>query len=453
VWITPTEEPRDPVEVALRLAGRPGLVFLDGNGDARRPGSPAQGRYSFVAADPVEARTARFGEPPPLPWPVEVDHHAERCARAPRTLPGGDATGPTSADVPRWVGFVGYDAALPALLGGALHHPRSTARPLARWARYRAVWALDHATGRAFLCGDDAEACDELLARIREGRPRPPEARVGAPSIEDPARHLRAIEAALEHIGRGDIYQVNLARRFAAPYAGSSLALFLAMRAASPVPFGFFAEADGLAVLGRSMERFLRWTGASGRLEARPIKGTAARPAHDRGDVALALRADEKERAEHAMIVDLMRNDLGRVAVPGTVEVAGLFEVEPYARLSHLVSTVRCVTRPEVTLPDVIGATFPPGSVTGAPKVRAVQIIEALERSPRGVYCGTYGHVDRAGGLHLAVAIRTATIADGVAEYHAGGGLVEASQPAKELAETELKARVFFDALARLSKG
>jgi anthranilate/para-aminobenzoate synthase component I len=152
------------------------------------------------------------------------------------------------------------------------------------------------------------------------------------------------------------------------------------------------------------------------------------------------------------MIVDLMRNDLGRVAIPGTVDVAGLFDVEPYAGLAHLVSTVRCVTRPEITLTDVLGATFPPGSVTGAPKIRAVQLIEALERSPRGVYCGAYGHVDRAGGLHLAVAIRTATIAEGLAEYHAGGGLVEASRPAKELAETELKARVFLDALASLPK-
>jgi anthranilate/para-aminobenzoate synthase component I len=352
--------------------------------------------------------------------------------------------------VPAWVGFVAYDAALPSLLKGGLRLARPAGRPVARWARYRAVFAFDHAEGRAFYCGDDAEACAELRARVHAGRPKPPEARASAPVGEDPAQHLRAIDAALDHIGRGDVYQVNLARRFSARYEGSSLALFLAMREASPVPFGFFAETDRLAVLGRSMERFLRWEGPGGRLESRPIKGTAPRPPSDRGAVEQALRADAKERAEHAMIVDLMRNDLGRVAVTGSVEVAGLFEVEPYARLSHLVSTVRCRTRPEVTLADVLEATFPPGSVTGAPKVRAVQLIEALERSARGVYCGAYGHVDRTGGLHLAVAIRTATIASGVAEYHAGGGLVEASVPRKELAETELKARAFLDALAKL---
>jgi anthranilate/para-aminobenzoate synthase component I len=437
VWIAPEEELRDPVEVALRLAGRRGLVMLDGDGGS------AQGRYSFVAAEPVEVRTATLGDAHPLRLLPEVSPDDAMHPARP---------GPPPSAVPRWVGFVAYDAASSEM---ATKDPRrvcSASRPVARWARYRAVWAFDHDAGRAFLCGDDAEACRELSELLCAGRPDAPFARAGTPSVEDPALHLEAIEAALEHIGRGDIYQVNLARRFVAAYEGSSLALYLAMRDASPVPFGFFADTGELAVLGRSMERFLRWEGPGGRLESRPIKGTAAREASDRGAVARALCADEKERAEHTMIVDLMRNDLGRVAVPGSVEVAGLFEVEPYARLSHLVSTVRCRTRRDVTLADVLEATFPPGSVTGAPKVRAMAIIEALERSPRGVYCGAYGHVDRAGGLHLAVAIRTATIADGLAEYHAGGGLVSASRPAHELAETDLKARVFLEALATLPK-
>ena len=151
------------------------------------------------------------------------------------------------------------------------------------------------------------------------------------------------------------------------------------------------------------------------------------------------------------MIVDLMRNDLGRVAKVGSVRVERLLEVEPYARLSHLVSTVTCGTREGTTLGEVLEATFPPGSVTGAPKARAMELIEELEPVPRGVYCGALGFVDRAGGASLAVAIRTAVARAGSVVYHAGGGLVVASDPARELAETELKARAFLDAVGDFS--
>jgi len=150
------------------------------------------------------------------------------------------------------------------------------------------------------------------------------------------------------------------------------------------------------------------------------------------------------------MIVDLMRNDLGRVAEVGTVKVEAPLIVEPFTGLYHLVSTVSCVTRPEVSLEAVLEATFPPGSVTGAPKIRALEIIEELEQHPRGIYCGALGFIDHDGGLSLAVAIRTATVAGGRVCYWAGGGIVEASDPDREVAETELKASVFLDAVATL---
>jgi anthranilate/para-aminobenzoate synthase component I len=270
--------------------------------------------------------------------------------------------------------------------------------------------------------------------------------RVRASARED---HGRAIEAALEHIARGDIYQVNLARRWMAGWEGDPLALFLAMREASPVPLGFYVGAGDHAVLALTMETFLDWEGLGGRLATRPIKGTIARGADAIAD-ARALRADPKEHAEHAMIVDLMRNDLGRVAATVSVKVERLMEVEPYAGLSHLVSTVACTTREGVTLDDVLAATFPPGSVTGAPKVRAMEIIDALEPHPRRVYCGAVGMIDRAGGARFAVAIRTAQVRAGTVTYHAGGGLVAASVVEREIAETELKARVFLDAVASL---
>ncbi len=298
--------------------------------------------------------------------------------------------------------------------------------------------------------GDDEAACGRLADRIERGRTRkPPRACVGPIHVPEPSRHRRAIARALEHIADGDIYQVNLARRFGAHFDGDPLALFLAMREASPVPLGFYAAAEGHTVLARTMERFLSWDGPGGELSTRPIKGTIARAGDDASE-AIRLRGDDKERAEHSMIVDLMRNDLGRVAEVGSVEVQEPLVVEPYAGLSHLVSTVRCRTAAGVDLADVFSAAFPPGSVTGTPKIRAMQIIEALEDEPREVYTGAVGMITRGGGAHFAVAIRTAQVRHHEVVYHAGGGLVEASDPQKEVAETDLKARVFFDALRAL---
>jgi anthranilate synthase component 1 len=278
-----------------------------------------------------------------------------------------------------------------------------------------------------------------------------PRARVGACTVDAPALHLAAIARALEHIAAGDVYQVNLARRWSAPFEGDALALFLAMRRASPVPLGFFVDTGTHAVASRTMERFLDWEGPGGRLASRPIKGTIARTGAD-DDEARALASDAKERAEHAMIVDLVRNDLGRVADVGTVRVERIMEVEPYAKLAHLVSTVACRTRRDATLRDVFDATFPPGSVTGAPKIAATRIIGALEAHARGAYCGAVGFVDQAGGASFAVAIRTAQVQGGVVRYHAGGGIVSASVPERELAETELKARAFLDAVEALGR-
>jgi para-aminobenzoate synthetase component 1 len=217
------------------------------------------------------------------------------------------------------------------------------------------------------------------------------------------------------------------------------------------VPFGGYFADGAHAVLACSMERFLRWDAASGDLVTRPIKGTTQRVGGDDAREQGALRDDPKERAEHTMIIDLMRNDLGRVAQVGTVQVRDRMGVEPYAGLHHLVSTVRCRTAAGTTRRDILDATFPPGSVTGTPKVRAMEIIDALEPCARDVYTGAVGFVDRAGGLSLAVAIRTAVVARGEVRYWAGGGIVEASDPSRELAETEWKARAFLDAVRVLA--
>jgi anthranilate/para-aminobenzoate synthase component I len=372
----------------------------------------------------------------------------EPATSEPDAAAAGVPFAPRPEQVPRFAGYVAYDA---CLAGRLQRLSRPAERPLLCFARYDALFAFDHVHGRAFVVGDDEGACERLLARVPSGVTVAPHARVAALERPPAAQHLAAIAAALEHIAAGDIYQVNLARCFSGELQGSPLSLFAALRTASAVPLGCYFDAGGRVVLARTMERFLRWERGTRALYTRPIKGTIARSGGRDAAEAAALRADAKERAEHAMIVDLMRNDLGRVAELGSVCVPEVMTVEPYAGLSHLVSTVACRTRADAGLHDVMLAAFPPGSVTGTPKLRAIEIIEALEAEPRDAYTGAVGFVDRAGGLSLAVAIRTACVEHGVLRYFAGGGIVEASDPARELAETELKARVLFDALAALA--
>lgn len=404
--------------LARALAGVTGLAWLDSDG------SPVpDARYSFVAAAPVEVRRG----------PVHALALLDTLEPSPADADGCGAW--DAGSVPHWIGYLAYD------------------EPGVCFARYEAVFAIDHVACKTFVIGDSPEACARLVARahlVALVAPPEPRARAAAMQAAAPAEHARAIGTALAAIGRGDLYQVNLARKFWASFAGSPLALALAMRRESPVPLGMFFDDGERAVVARSMERFLRWRCADRRLHTRPIKGTRARANRD-AEEQRALVGDPKEHAEHAMIVDLMRNDLGRVAAIGSVEVVERFVVEPFARLHHLVSTIACTTRPEVTRGEILRATFPPGSVTGTPKVQAVETIRALEPCGRGIYTGAVGFVDRAGGLSLAVAIRTAVVEAGIASYFAGGGIVEASDVAREIEETDLKARVFTDAIRSLA--
>ena len=430
-------EPLDPRQAALRLADDEGLCWLDGEPAHR------DGRFAFVASCPVERVRVCWPARDPLAVLAELDAQSE-LDDAPCALAGA----PPPSCVPRYAGYIAYDACL------ADRHdiaPRGrTGKPVLDFARYDAVAAFDLRAGRAFVLGDDRAGCERLLARLMRAPSSLPPARLHAPTFRPASEHLAAIERVLEHIAAGDVYQVNLARELRAELTGSALALFDALREASPVPLGFFYDDGDRVIAARTMERFLHWDRGTRALLTRPIKGTLARPEAPDARLAGQLAADEKERAEHAMIVDLMRNDLSRVAELGSVRLDGLFEVEPFARLFHLVSTVRCTTREEVGLADVLRATFPPGSVTGAPKLAAVALIEALEAVPRDVYTGALGFVDRGGGLSLAVAIRTAIVARGEVRYFAGGGIVEASQPERELRETELKTQVVLDAAALL---
>ena len=415
-----------------RARPRPAIAWLDGDG------SSPLGTRSYVGIGTTRALGS---------WD-EIATALDALART--ASPSGPALVRTA---PAATLALSYDLAWSMPLG--LRAPERLARDRTTGAwilAHDATLAIDHARGEAFLVGEDEPALDRLEAAL-QAAPLP-HASLGPITAEAGAPHLDAIGRALEAITRGDLYQVNLARAFRARLEGDPLALALAMRRASPVPLGLYLEgpvASGRALVMRTMERFLALDAATRRLETRPIKGTRPRAEGEDARVEADLLADEEERAEHAMIVDLMRNDLGRVATAGSVVVREAMRVEPYARLSHLVSVVEATARPDVTLGALLEATFPPGSVTGAPKLAAIEHIEALEREARGFYTGAAGAIGRDGSLSLAVSIRTAQIDRGEVRYFAGGGIVEASDPARELAETDLKARVLSDAAAILA--
>ena len=297
-------------------------------------------------------------------------------------------------------------------------------------------------------------ASDPRLASARADRapPSAAAARAGvrhAPPSPDEGRYAKAIERTLEEIAAGNVYQACLTHRLERDFAGDAFALYLALRRRNPAPFACFLELPEVAILGSSPERFLGIDGA-GRVESRPIKGTRRRGSDPVDDARerRALLASAKDRAENLMIVDLVRNDLGRVCELGSVGVPELMAVEAYASVFHLVSTVQGRLRAGCDALDALRAAFPPGSMTGAPKLAAMRLLDQLEPVRRGIYSGAIGYLDARGGADLAVVIRTLVLAGGRAYLHAGGGIVADSQPHAEWLETLAKARPLLDALA-----
>ncbi len=261
------------------------------------------------------------------------------------------------------------------------------------------------------------------------------------------ADYLRAVERALEHIAAGDIYQVNLAQRFRVEPAPPFPELYRSLRDIAPAPFLACLPLAGGGIASSSPERFFRIEGE--RIETWPIKGTRPRGATPELDAELAgaLRRSEKDRAENVMIVDLERNDLGRVCEIGSIGVPALCEITSHSNVHHLVSRVEGRLREGVGPVDVLRALFPGGSITGAPKIRAVGIIDDLEPVRRGVYTGAIGYWDVGGDCDWNVAIRTVVVSDGSATFHAGGGIVADSTPEAEYEETLVKASGMMRAL------
>ncbi|KUP97843.1 aminodeoxychorismate synthase component I [Thermobifida cellulosilytica] len=352
-----------------------------------------------------------------------------------------------------YVGYFGYE--LKAHCGGAAAHRAVT--PDAVWLRCDRFVAVDHVADRTYLVAADGdeewlEQTERALADL-PSPPDPPEVHGTDPAAaaeRSRAEYLADVKECLGELAAGESYEICLTNRVRLPAPADGTAFYRRLRRASPAPYAALLHLGPTAVYSASPERFLR-VGRDGTAESRPIKGTAprhgdpVRDAHNRQ----ALLRDPKTRAENLMIVDLLRNDLGRVCAVGSVEVPGFLYTESYATVHQLVSTIRGRLRPDRSALDAVVACFPPGSMTGAPKERTMQILDRLETSARGVYSGALGYLSYSGTADLSVVIRTAVCHGGELTVGAGGAVVLDSVPAHEHDEMLLKAAVPLRALER----
>ncbi len=457
-----------PVGAYRKLAGsRPGTFLLESAEHGR-----VWSRYSFVGARCAAVLTEREGEAvwtgtPPVGLPsggapltalreTVAALHTERLPGLP-PLTGG------------LVGFVGYDAVrrlerLPELTEDDLHLPELAMMLATDLA------VLDHADGSILLIAnainwdDTDERVDEAWAdavsrldRMTTELAASAPATVATYDADAPPSftrrtasedYLAGVDTAKEEIRSGEAFQVVLSQRFEQPTEAEPLDVYRILRVTNPSPYMYLLRFDGFDIVGSSPEALVKV--ADGRAMLHPIAGTRWRGATPEEDAALAaeMLADPKERAEHLMLVDLGRNDLGRVCAPGTVEVVDFMSVERYSHVMHIVSTVVGRLAADRTAFDVLAACFPAGTLSGAPKPRAMEIIEELEPTRRGVYGGCVGYLDFAGDLDTAIAIRTGVIRDGVAYVQAGAGVVADSDPSAEDAECRNKAAAVLRAVA-----
>jgi para-aminobenzoate synthetase component 1 len=433
---------RAPEELFAGLCDRRGAFFLDSALE-----SGGLGRYSFIGFDPflifrvqgdvislrrTDGEEAFRGDALIELRKLLLKYRSVATPEVP--FPGGA------------VGFFSYE------FGARLEQVKSLAYegiggPDLEFGFYDGVIMFDHDSHRMFLVANPVEkyAAVTIFRRLEQviaTSARKPSSGLakgsanGLTAAVTKAEYLQTIARIKNYIAAGDVYQVNLTQRFDAPLTCHPYALYQRLRQLSPAPFSCYLNFDDLQVVSSSPERFLRIQ--NGQVETRPIKGTRPRGKTPTEDARLSdeLAASEKDRAELLMIVDLERNDLGRVCVPGSIAVDELYKVETYPTVHHLVANVSGKLRGDCDVVDCIRATLPGGSITGAPKIRAMQIIDELERTQRGIYTGAVGYLGFDGGCDLNIAIRTLLCAHGRAYYHVGGGIVWDSDPEAEYQET-----------------
>ena len=456
-------------EVFKLVKDNPYSFFLDSGMDPRK-----LGRYSFIGSDPFlvmssrgteitlvreDEREVQYGNPFDVLGKFLEKYKLHHCP-APVPFLGGA------------VGYLSYDLChfierLPSTAIDDLQFPESY------FAFYDAILAFDHLEGRVYLVATGFPELEEDQ-RLRQARMRledmkdwlhsavPPQQVSFEPAEESgdillksnfaPEEYIKTVDRVRQYIAAGDVFQVNLSQRFEASLAMSPYELFRQLRKANPAPFASYLNFDGMTIVSASPERFLRVQGDL--VETRPVKGTRPRGRDPVEDESLAqeLLHSIKDRAENIMIVDLERNDLGRVCRYGTVKVTELAILETFPTVFHLTSTIvgrLCQGKSNI---DLLKATFPGGSITGAPKVRAMEIIDELEPTKRSVYTGSIGYLSFTGDLDINIVIRTLLIKEGKAYFQVGGGIVYDSDPEAEYAETLDKAKALIQALKAQAK-
>ena len=470
----------DPVAVFRHAAARPHVAFFDSAmvdrpSAGRTAAEPLRlGRYSFVAADPIHSwQVERTAD-----WPATSATVARAFADIRRLV--GELAAATIPGLPPFqggvAGLVSYDCGL-ASLGLEPPPAREPAEPLLSLHVYDVVFAYDHDADRGWLISQGLpargpverarRAADRLQAFLTADTPMRPRPSAAAPAAGDPplpnrpaisstharSDYLEMVRAGIEYVRAGDIFQANLAQRFDAAADLDPVAAYLQARAVNPAPFAGYLDTGGVQVASMSPERFLQI--CRGAVRSHPIKGTRRRSPSPEADLYAGddLEASAKDRAENVMIVDLLRNDLSRVCLPGSVRVEALCRLERYRYVQHLVSIVAGRLRPGLGPIDAFEAAIPGGSISGAPKHRACEIISSLEQVARGCYCGSLGYVGFDGTADFNLLIRTLVIGPGTVTFSAGGGITAASDPAAEHDESLHKAEGMLRVLAALGVG
>jgi anthranilate synthase component 1 len=456
-----------PVSAFLKVAEHAQHAFLLESVE----GGEQVGRYSFLGKDPFLLLGSRGGR-------TIVDRAGERSeSDAPlisvlRELMAGFHA-PFVAGLPRFtggaVGYLGYDAA--AWFEPVELQPAAEEQDEAGFMLFDTVLAFDHVRHRILIIANARITGDETLESLYQfarakidlvereldrglSKPAPPSDRpleIASNVTRD--EFEQDVRTAKEYIAAGDIYQVVLSQRFETPLEADPFMVYRALRHVNPSPYMYFIRMGGRAIVGSSPEMLVRVEGR--RIETHPIAGTRPRGRNEEEDLRLGeeLKRNEKERAEHVMLVDLGRNDLGRVSTYGTVKVPTYMALERYSHVMHLVSIVEGELSSDCDRLDALVACFPAGTVSGAPKVRAMEIIAELENRRRGVYAGAVGYLDFAGNLDFCITIRTVVIENGRAYVQAGAGIVADSNPAAEYEETRDKARAVIQALELAQRG